>query len=97
MNIVHALEKRFTSALTGLAADPAAAASLLRATQDPRHGDYQANCAVSLSKAMGSPPRVIAQQVVDRLDLGDMLMPPEIAGPGFINLRLQSSWIAEQV
>src|SRR5207253_2129507 len=49
------------------------------------------------AKTLGKKPRDIAQELVNRLNLGDLLDPPEIAGPGFINLRLQSSWLAKQV
>src|SRR5207302_266680 len=35
--------------------------------------------------------------IVQRLDLADLLEPPEIAGPGFINLRLRRDWLARQV
>ena len=39
-------------------------------------------------------PRDIAAQLVAGVDLGDFCHPPEIAGPGFINLRLQDDWLA---
>ena len=73
------------------------AVAMIRPTQDAKHGDYQANCAMSLAKALGKKPRDIAQEIVNRLDLGDLLEKPEIAGPGFINLRLQSGWLAKQL
>src|SRR5439155_2557140 len=66
-------------------------------TQDAKHGDYQANCAMSLAKTLGKKPRDIAQDIVARLDLGDLLQPPEIAGAGFINLRLRNDWMAKQL
>jgi arginyl-tRNA synthetase len=50
-----------------------------------------------LSKELGKPPREVAQMIVDRLNAADMLEPPEIAGPGFINLRLRTDWLAKQV
>jgi arginyl-tRNA synthetase len=70
---------------------------MVRPTQDARFGDYQANCAMSLAKQLGKPPRDIAAEIIQRLDLGDRLEPPEIAGPGFINLRLRSDWLAAQL
>ena len=39
----------------------------------------------------------MAQTLVERLRLDDLLEPPEIAGPGFINLRLRTDWLARQV
>jgi arginyl-tRNA synthetase len=97
MNIAHALEQRLAAALTGLAADPAKYAAMVRQAQDARHGDYQANCAMPLSKELGGNPKDVAKQIVERLDLGDMLEPPEVAGPGFINLRLKTDWLAKQL
>ena len=53
--------------------------------------DYQVNVAMSLGKALGRPPREVAQQLLAKLELGD-LCPAEgiaVAGPGFINLTLR--------
>jgi arginyl-tRNA synthetase len=97
MNPLHQIQDRFRAALLDLVADVEPAVAMIRATQDAKHGDYQANCAMSLAKVLGKKPRDIAQEVVNRLDLGDLLEPPEIAGPGFINLRLQTPWLAKQV
>ncbi len=97
MNVLRALQERFHDALTGLVPDPAPYAAMVKPAQDARHGDYQANCAMSLGKVLGKPPRVVAQTLVERLRLDDLLEPPEIAGPGFINLRLRTDWLARQV
>jgi arginyl-tRNA synthetase len=97
MNICHALQQRFAAALAGLVEDASGYAELVKPAGDARHGDYQANCAMPLAKVLSRPPREVAQMVIDRLDKGDMLEPPEIAGPGFINLRLRSQWLAAQV
>jgi arginyl-tRNA synthetase len=97
MNLVQLLQQKIHAALTGLVADPAPYAAMVKPTQDARHGDYQANCAMSLGKVMGQPPRAVAQTIKDRLDLGDMVEVPEIAGPGFINLRLRPEWLAAQI
>ncbi len=61
---------------------------LIRPAQDPQFGDYQANLAMPLGKRLQQPPREVAQQMVARLQLEDLCEPPEVAGPGFINLRL---------
>src|SRR5262245_30838247 len=84
-------------ALDSLVADVEPYAAMVKPTQDAKHGDYQANCAMSLAKTLGKKPRDVAQEIVDRLELGDLLHRPEIAGPGFINLRLQDSWMAKQL
>ena len=44
-------------------------------------------------KALDKPPRAVAQMLVERLRLDDLLEPPEIAGPGFINLRMRTDWL----
>ncbi len=97
MNILHTIQARFRTALTGLVPDPEPFVAMVKAAQDAKHGDYQANCAMSLAKTLGKKPRDVAQELVDRLDLTGLLEKPEIAGPGFINLRLQSAWLAQQV
>src|SRR5262249_23662425 len=83
--------------LTGLVDDPAPYVAMVRPAQDARFGDYQANCAMALAKVLGRKPRDIAQELVQRLSPGDLLDPPEIAGPGFINLRVRTSWLAERL
>ena len=97
MNLLKALQDQFHAALTGLVEDPGPYAAMLRPAQDPRHGDYQANCAMSLAKVLGKKPRDIAAEIVKRLSAADWLEPPEIAGPGFINLRLRKEWLAAQL
>lgn len=97
MSILPDLKERFRSALTGLADDPAELLDLIRRSQDPKFGDYQANFAMSLGKRLKRPPRDVAAAVVAKLDVSDLCAPPEIAGPGFINLRLKDEWIVGQL
>ena len=70
---------------------------MVKPAQDPRFGDYQANCAMSLARVLQRKPPEIAREIVARLNLDDWLQPPEIAGPGFINLRLREDWLAQQL
>jgi arginyl-tRNA synthetase len=97
MNVLQQLQQKLHKALTGLVPDPAPYAAMLKPAQDPKHGDYQANCAMSLAKVLAKQPREVAQAIVQRLELEDMLEPPQVAGPGFINLRLRNDWLAQQV
>src|SRR5579871_733337 len=97
MIVLAFLQAKLQDALTGLVPDPAVYAAMLKPAQDARFGDYQANCAMPLKKELGGDPRQIAQTIVARLQLEDMLEPPAIAGPGFINLTLQKEWLAQQV
>jgi len=58
--------------------------------------DFQANVALPLGKRLGRPPREVAGELAGRLDVSDVCEPPEVSGPGFINLRLRDDWIAAQ-
>ena len=58
--------------------------------RDPSHGDLATNAAMVLSKAAGSNPRALAEVIKTKLELHPPVQSVEIAGPGFINLRLQS-------
>ena len=97
MSILPELKDRFRGALAGLTDDPAELLELIRRSQDPKFGDYQANLAMPLGKRLGRPPREVAAEVVGRLDVADLCQPPEIAGPGFINLRIKDEWLAERL
>jgi len=60
----------------------------------PEFGDYQFNGAMALSKQLKKNPREIATTIIEQLDFTGILAKAEIAGPGFINLWLNSEWIA---
>lgn len=55
------------------------------------HGDYATPIALTLAKSAGRPPRDIAGLVSDRLAQVPGIASAEIAGPGFVNLRLAAS------
>src|SRR5258708_252278 len=57
--------------------------------------DYQSNAALPLARQLGRPPRDIAADIVRHLDLAGVAEPPEVSGPGFLNLRLLPGWIVE--
>ena len=97
MNLLFSVRERFASALSSVVPDVAPGLEMIRRAQDAKFGDFQANFAMSLSKQLGKPPREIAQHVVDRLQIDDLCEPPEIAGPGFINLRLRDDFLTAQV
>ncbi len=58
--------------------------------------DYQVNGIMAVAKSRGENPRVLAERVVAELDLGD-LASVEIAGPGFLNLTLTTSFLDTQL
>lgn len=97
MNILSELRLRFRTALASLIDDPDEVLDLIRPAQDLRFGDYQANCAMSLGKRLSQTPRTVAAAIVERLDVADLCDAPEIAGPGFINLRLKDAWLAQRL
>ncbi|NOZ39973.1 MAG: arginine--tRNA ligase [Planctomycetes bacterium] len=97
MNLLAELRQRFAAALESLEPGTVELAEMVLPSKDAKHGDYQANCAMPLGKRLKQPPREIAQQLVDRLEVSDLCEPPEIAGPGFINLRIQDTWLTEQL
>ncbi len=95
MSILTEIRNRFRPVLADLTADVDSALGMVLRAQDGKFGDFQANCAMPLAKAHGKPPREIAQQIVDRVSVEDLADKPDIAGPGFINVRLKDSWIEE--
>jgi arginyl-tRNA synthetase len=66
-------------------------------TNDPRHGDYQSNFAFRLGKALRTNPRQVAQQLVEALPTHPLLGGVDVAGPGFINVRLADAALAADV
>ena len=63
---------------------------------DPRFGDYQTNVAMVQARLQRTNPRLLAQTIIDQLDVADLCDPPETAGAGFINFRLRPDWLAER-
>ncbi len=97
MSLLPHLQARFRQALAGLTDRPDPWLEMIRRAQDSRFGDYQANFAMALGKQLNKPPQGLAAEVVARLDVADLCEPPEVAGPGFINLRLKDQWIIERL
>lgn len=58
--------------------------------RNPEHGDYATNVALQVAKKVGLNPRELGQLLVDALGNHPAIASAEIAGPGFINLRLAS-------
>src|SRR6202044_690814 len=56
--------------------------------------DFQANGALPLGKAVGRPPRQVAEEVVAAASLDDICAEVEVSGPGFINLTLSDTFLA---
>jgi len=56
--------------------------------RDASHGDMATNAAMVLAKSAGKPPRMIAENLAERLTTDGRIAVAEVAGPGFLNLRL---------
>ena len=94
MNVLETLRSAF-SAATPPGGDAAAFAAAVRPSTDPKFGDYQANGCMALANRAKKNPRELAGQVAAAVDLAPLAGPPEVAGPGFLNIRLRDDWISE--
>lgn len=70
---------------------------ILRPGNNPLHGDFQVNVAMSLAKQLGQKPRDLAEAIVAATDVGELAEPLEVAGPGFINITLKHDAIVSQL
>jgi len=109
LRIAHALNSCLLEALER--AFPVAAATAREAgapldpqlgpASKPEFGDFQANGALALARPLKQAPRQIATAIVEQLqadpDFGALCLPPQIAGPGFINLTLRPELLAAEV
>ncbi|GAB6262071.1 arginine--tRNA ligase [Photobacterium sp. CCB-ST2H9] len=95
MNIQALINDKVSQALEAAGA-PAGSPAAVRQSAKVQFGDYQANGVMGVAKKLGTNPREFAQKVIDNLDLGDMAEKVEIAGPGFINIFLNKTWLAER-
>jgi arginyl-tRNA synthetase len=97
MDILGELRQRFRAALAGFTDQPEPLLEMIRPAAEPKFGDYQANFAMSLAKQLGRPPRDVAAEIAARTRLDDLCQQVEVAGPGFINLRLRDDRLAETI
>ncbi len=88
--INNVIKEAFTKA--GIEHEPMSVTEATKA----EFGDFQFNGAMALAKPLGKNPRMIATEIIENLDLTGILEKAEIAGPGFINLWLNPSWLASQ-
>ena len=96
MNIQSILSDKIKQAMIAAGADEQCDA-LIRQSGKPKFGDYQANGIMAAAKKLGLNPREFAQKVLDHADLSDIAEKTEIAGPGFINIFLNPTWLANNV
>ena len=98
MNFYNALQKDIVTALEGVAASGAIPSGLdfarvaVEPPRDPAHGDVSTNAALVLARDAGLKPRELADRIVDSLRRIAGVTSAEVAGPGFINLRLSAEF-----
>ena len=96
MNIQSILSEKIKQAMIAAGAD-AQCEALVRQSGKVQFGDYQANGIMPAAKKLGLNPREFAQSVLDKAELQDIAEKTEIAGPGFINIFLKNTWLAENI
>ncbi len=88
------LAEPIEAAVRELSGDDAAEVVLER-PGDPEHGDFATTVALRLAPGLRRAPREIAQELAGRMALGDLIESVEVAGPGFLNLRVGRAWYQE--
>ncbi|NND19005.1 MAG: arginine--tRNA ligase, partial [Silicimonas sp.] len=94
MNIFAEIRTSVIETLDAMVADGHLPSSLswgnvaVEPPRDPAHGDMATNAAMVLAKPAGKQPRAIAEELAGRLAGDQAIATAEVAGPGFINLRL---------
>lgn len=101
MNIFNLFQDRVIAAASALRIDGVDLTSadfsrvVVEPPRDPSHGDLATNVAMVLAKPLGLKPRDLAEKVVESLRLERDIAEVTVAGPGFVNIRLQASfWVS---
>ncbi len=100
MNIFSHFEARVADAARALVdegvlpSDANIPALSVEPPRDPSHGDLATNAALVLAKPAGLKPRDLAEAFKAKLAPGEGVASVEIAGPGFINIRLEDTFLA---
>jgi len=99
MSNLHDLIKlRVSAAITRAFGDAAHDADpMVTPATDSKFGHYQCNAAMGLAKTLRRKPRDIAADIVAALEMDDVCLPAEIAGPGFVNLRLKPEFMSREL
>ncbi len=95
MNVFHELGQAVSSALAAAAGIEARAAGV-ELPRDPSHGDFATNAAMPAARAAGMKPRDLAAALAEHLRMDGRIASAEVAGPGFVNLRMTPAfWQAQ--
>ena len=89
----QAIESAVARILDEELSEAASAQVVVERPREAAHGDYATNVALVLAKKARRNPRELATSIAARLAaaLPDIIEPPDVAGPGFINLRLKAA------
>ena len=71
--------------------------AVLERPADPDHGDYATTLALRLAKPLRRPPREIAEELAAAARASEWVASADVAGPGFVNVRVSPAWYAEAV
>jgi len=100
MNAVEQIQQEVKVALrqavidAGLAEETAIPDIKLETPNNKDNGDYATNIAMQLTKLAKKPPRAIAEAILEKLNTdGTSIESIEIAGPGFINIKLKTDYL----
>ncbi|MEC7987409.1 MAG: arginine--tRNA ligase, partial [Myxococcota bacterium] len=69
----------------------------VRATKNPKFGDFQSNHAFDIGRKMRTNPRDIAKRVMEQLPQHPAIEKVDIAGPGFLNFHMRDTWLCERL
>jgi len=89
------LSARLRDALSTCVLDPARGE--VGQAADTRFGDYQSNAAMVLAKEKKTNPRQLAAEILAKLDVSGIAQTPEVAGAGFLNFRLEDSFLSDAI
>ena len=95
MNLYQTVEREAQAAFAaaGIADSPV----VLQPTKNAEHGDFQINGVMGAAKKAKQNPRELAQKVAEALAENAVIESAEVAGPGFINLRLRPEFLAQNI
>ena len=95
MNLHQTVEREAAAAFAaaGIADSPV----VLQPTKNAEHGDFQINGVMGAAKKAKQNPRELAQKVAEALADNTVIESAEVAGPGFINLRLRPEFLAQNI
>ena len=82
---------RLEASIASLAGNPVT----LERPKDPSHGDYATNVALQTAKGVGRSPREVAEELAVRVRELPAIASAEVAGPGFLNLRVTEAFLGE--